>query len=320
MTTLSSLPAFAGGFIESFGIGCILYGINVAQGYIYLLSCERDPMWMKWMAGTLMMLETLHTAFFLRQLYAYSILSIENPSNLAKMDWSVPVSLILEALVQMIVEGFYIHRMWKFSNNVTLAVGSIVLLLARHGGFLCNVSVYICPPAVKCFGGTWSSVTDPVMKGVFLTSLCLTIISDGMMAMIMVFYLNRSKGGLQRTRSIVDWLVMYYVNTGAALTLLAVCILIIHLALPNSLLYVGFIHIFAKFAANTLFGALNSRHMLRARMGGPIIIGTSLFTTDAPAYAMQEVQVNITQETNPAIRSTEPAEIDIASKVTLDNE
>ena len=114
-----SIDTIAGGFIESFAMLVILivyarqdltccfslYGIAVSQGYVYFRSGNRDPLWIKLIAGSVLyvqplrcqhsmanswstsFLETVHTAFFLRMMYFYTVLAIENPLNLGVVDW-----------------------------------------------------------------------------------------------------------------------------------------------------------------------------------------------------------------------------------------
>lgn len=72
-----AIERLAGGFIESFAIGSMsitsilhsgpnltcgfsFYGIAISQGYVYFRSCERDPLWIKCMAGSVLYVQSLH--------------------------------------------------------------------------------------------------------------------------------------------------------------------------------------------------------------------------------------------------------------------
>ncbi|KAK7677708.1 hypothetical protein QCA50_019260 [Cerrena zonata] len=291
---MSSIDSLAGGFIESYSIGCIFYGIAISQGYVYFRTCERDPLWMKWMAGTVLVLETFHTAFYLRQMYFYTARAVANPLNLGTVDWSVSVCLVLEIVIEMIVDVFYIHRMWSFTKNVVLAAFMVLILLARHATFL-----YIA--AQTAISESWVDFERPVMKANVLSTLCLVIVLDITVASTMVYYLNRGRSAMRRTRGVVTWLVMYYVNTGVIMAALAVAILIAYLAVPGSLLYAGFINIYAKVMANSIFGALNSRQVLRAKMAAPVIIDTNAYAHEPTSYGMDSIRVEVSRETRKTI-------------------
>ncbi|CAL1712491.1 unnamed protein product [Somion occarium] len=284
---MASIPALEGGLIECYGLGCILYGIAVTQAYVYFLSCKNDPQWIKWMAGTVISLETVHTAFFLRQLYFYSVGVIADSGNLSNVDWSVPVCLLVEIIIEFIAEGFYIHRLWIFSKNAYLIFVMVLILLGRHGTFLFLAFHTLLLP-------TFMQAIVPAMKANFIATLCLLVALEGILASAMVYYLHQNRGRFKRTHSVVNWLIRYYVNTGAILVVLAIILLIIYLVLSNSLLYVGITNIFAKSIANSLLGA----HLLRSKMHEPVIIGTSVFAsnTETRGYEMHDLQVEVTQE------------------------
>ncbi|KAK7682769.1 hypothetical protein QCA50_014152 [Cerrena zonata] len=87
MDALSSLPHIVGGLIEGISISNILYGITVAQFYVYTQNWDRDPKWLKLYAIGIILLETGYTACVQRTQYFYSVLSIGNPLLLTKIDW-----------------------------------------------------------------------------------------------------------------------------------------------------------------------------------------------------------------------------------------
>ncbi|KAK7680357.1 hypothetical protein QCA50_016597 [Cerrena zonata] len=99
----------------------------------------------------------------------------------------------------------------------------------------------------------------------------------------MTYYLRRRQSSIKRTQGIVSWLVLYFVSTGAVLVAIALTILISFLIAPNSMLYAGFILIYARALANALFGALNARQRLRTRQNEIVTFGgVSLGVTNTP--------------------------------------
>lgn len=85
-----------------------IYGIAMAQAYVYLLNSRRDPKWLRWLACLVMcvhsfntslscqadliifsLVETAQAACLLRELYVYSVVAISNPLTITKIDWWV---------------------------------------------------------------------------------------------------------------------------------------------------------------------------------------------------------------------------------------
>ncbi|KAK7682682.1 hypothetical protein QCA50_014065 [Cerrena zonata] len=91
MEQFPPVTSVVGGFIEGIGIANMFFGISVSQAYVYYKQWDRDPVWMKCLAATVILLETCNTVFVQRQQYFYSVLAIENPLLLLRIDWSIPV-------------------------------------------------------------------------------------------------------------------------------------------------------------------------------------------------------------------------------------
>ncbi|KAK7690403.1 hypothetical protein QCA50_007061 [Cerrena zonata] len=83
----STLAGVLGGYIEGLGVGMVLYGIAMAQAYVYLLNSRRDPKWLRFTACTVVLVETAQVACLLRELYVYSVIAIANPLTITQIDW-----------------------------------------------------------------------------------------------------------------------------------------------------------------------------------------------------------------------------------------
>ncbi|KAK7693058.1 hypothetical protein QCA50_002623 [Cerrena zonata] len=82
-----SIPQFLGGVVMCICMGLILYGVTLTQTYIYVLNCKEDPLWLKALVATLWIVETVHTAAILRQMYYSTILAFGSRVALLKVDW-----------------------------------------------------------------------------------------------------------------------------------------------------------------------------------------------------------------------------------------
>ncbi|KAK7683770.1 hypothetical protein QCA50_013146 [Cerrena zonata] len=118
-------------------------------------------------------------------------------------------------------------------------------------------------------------------RNFFLIATSLAIASDTVMASNIVYHLYKTKPTIQRTRGIVSWLIVYYVNTGVILVSLSVSVLIAFTLSPHLEVWVSLINVFAKVLACSFFGVLNSRELLRTKMGSLLIIDTKPYESQA---------------------------------------
>ncbi|KAK7680361.1 hypothetical protein QCA50_016601 [Cerrena zonata] len=96
--TLQSIPSTIGGLVEGTSISNMLFGVSVAQLYMYTQDWGRDPKWVKGLASAVMAFETIDLVFAQRGQYFYSVLAITNPSLVTRIDWSVPVCFVVSVL------------------------------------------------------------------------------------------------------------------------------------------------------------------------------------------------------------------------------
>ncbi|CAL1712680.1 unnamed protein product [Somion occarium] len=283
-----SIPYVMGGCIEAFTIAFMIYGVTMSQANFYMQRCDRDPSWMKWLA----------------------VLAIVNPSSLGVIDWGVPVSIVLDLIIETATEGFYIHRLWTYSKNIYLTAGVLVLLASRIAGLIYETIGTEVP--------TWAIFESRnSLRAVFIFTMSASILLDGILAAGMVYYLRRGRkeAQIKRTRDIVRWLMVYAVNTGGTLVAMTIVVLVTYLAVPGSLMFAGMFNILTKLYANSLFGALNSKHNLREKMKNPVILGSGEFESAASdSYRMRELRVRVATETSKAFDQLEPMGADEADE------
>ncbi|KAK7682724.1 hypothetical protein QCA50_014107 [Cerrena zonata] len=135
-------------------------------------------------------------------------------------------------------------------------------------------------------------------KPSYTVTNCVILFTDAIIASTMAFYLHRKQGQIRKTRGIITWLILYFVNTGAILVALSLTSLITFFAAPNSLLFCATILLYNRALANALFGALNARLLLRTKQndivtfGGTSVSGNTTF----PSHHVQKVQVHVERD------------------------
>ncbi|KAK7689151.1 hypothetical protein QCA50_007842 [Cerrena zonata] len=80
-----------GGLLALICISFALYGIGVAQAYVFMFNSKNDTIRLKLLVAIVFIAETLHSAFVLRLLYYYTLNVMSSFPAVSIIDWSVPV-------------------------------------------------------------------------------------------------------------------------------------------------------------------------------------------------------------------------------------
>ncbi|CAL1702656.1 unnamed protein product [Somion occarium] len=281
MEAAPSIPEVLGGMIVGLGLGLILYGITLAQSYVYMLNCEDDRSWMKWTVATIFVLETLHT----------------HPELISEIHWSVGTILFSSNAIAALVEAFYIRRQWILSKSYILTIGTSILLLVRIGVHIAvSIETYLFP--------TWQSFHEKRgLNALVQTTLGLGAAVDAVLAASMVYYLRREKSTYTGAKGIITWMMMYAVHSGLILMAVSLAVVITFVCLKHSLLFTGFIAIVGKLYANSLLGTLNARQVFRSKNSDPIVKFSSNAIQLSSMHqrsmpSRPELRVEISQETS----------------------
>ncbi|KAK7681773.1 hypothetical protein QCA50_015120 [Cerrena zonata] len=297
MPTISEILT---GLIFGVGMGLVLYGVSMAQAYVYMLNCENDPTWMKWLVAVVSILETAHTAFLFRELYTYSVTAIENPLTLGVIDWSIGTTLLSSNVIACLVEGFYVRRQWILSKSWLLTLGTSFLLFAR-------VAVHFTVSIETFFYPTWTAFHQkPFLNVLVQTTLALAAAVDAVVAISMVYFLRREKGTITGAKGIITWMMMYAVHSGLILMAASLVVVLTFVTMKDSLTFAGFIAIIGKLYSNSLLGTLNARQVFRSKNNSEPAVKIS--TVGSNAYELSGfsqrsipptgVRIDITQETS----------------------
>jgi len=208
------------------------------------------------------LLETAHTVFLIHVLYHYTITSFGNLLDVNFITWSIGVAFASELVIIVLVQSFYIRRVWILSDRSYVLTGITALLLLARTAFGLGTSVllYMVP--------TWSEFHSE--HGPMTTisgGLSFSVAVDFVIAAILVFYLRRgqSETNFSKTHDIIRICMVYAVNTGALTMIVSILILVTFILVKNSLLFAGLALIASKLYANSFLGTLNARHLLRRK-------------------------------------------------------
>ncbi|KAI0079162.1 hypothetical protein K474DRAFT_1705835 [Panus rudis PR-1116 ss-1] len=313
MADIPTPAGLLGGFVIEVCFALILYGIITAQTYMYSFNSKEDPAIMKYTVASVWILETAHTVFVTHMLYHYTITNYGNLPEVGKIIWSAGASVFAEVrntyflyaatnkaaqmLIVMLVQGFYIRRVWILSGrSILLTFITGFFLTARVGMSQSKPSIVELSVAEddffpQAFGtatggltyyvGTWASFrTRRAPLFTLGCGLALSAVVDFLIAAILIFYLRKGHSGFKSTDGVIRSLMAYAVNTGAVTMLVSLVIVLTFVFIKDSILFAGFVLMASKrrFAvtrnelvlivvhptvyANSFLGTLNSRRTL----------------------------------------------------------
>ncbi|TCD62143.1 hypothetical protein EIP91_007295 [Steccherinum ochraceum] len=120
-SVVENLPKFVNdllsGYLVIVYLTLTLYGMLLAQVYHYALHARDDAKLLKYTVALVAALETLHTAFMLHATYVYGVLNLVDPLNYLTIPWSAGIAIALGMLIVLVVQTFYIRRVYVLSKR-----------------------------------------------------------------------------------------------------------------------------------------------------------------------------------------------------------
>ncbi|THG93480.1 hypothetical protein EW026_g7768 [Hermanssonia centrifuga] len=107
--------SFGAGLVGSW-IAMALYGLAVAQTYVYFVQYPQDSLWMKALVCSLESLSTLHAIFMAHAIYeimtnAFSIVAIDATV------WSLPASIAVRIVVNCVILLYFVKLCVQLSRR-----------------------------------------------------------------------------------------------------------------------------------------------------------------------------------------------------------
>ncbi|KAI0069201.1 hypothetical protein BV25DRAFT_1818183 [Artomyces pyxidatus] len=237
-------------------LSAALWGVTFLQTWYYYREYPSDPWHFKLLVGSVFMLDTLHQIFISHTIYLYLVTNYFNPPFLGEVTWSILAEVLVAGLVALIVQSFFISRIYTLSKkNMFLTGGVAVLVVAQF----MTVLVYCS----KAFRMT-TYVEIATIKGWSMSINATTAASDLAIALVLCGLLHNSRTGFRRSDTMINKLILFTVNTGVLTSVDAICSLATIAALPNSFVYICFFFALGRLYANSLLATLNARASLRS--------------------------------------------------------
>ncbi|KAJ7655821.1 hypothetical protein DFH06DRAFT_1412868 [Mycena polygramma] len=161
---------------------------------------------------------------------------------------------VLTGLTALLVQSFLAVRVWRLSKGNKWLTGAAapqcLLILAEFA----SISAYV---TLALPFDTFTELANLKALSIAVNSLAAS--GDVLIASILCLLLLRSRTGFTRSDTVVNKLVMFFVNTGLITSLFAVASLISITVAPTTFIYIFFFFCMGRLYSNSLFAILNAR-------------------------------------------------------------
>lgn len=260
-------PAFAG-----YTIGAILFGVTLLQAYYYFVE-NRGSKWQKRTVTAVLVLDGLHFAFAIHMLFNFLLVISGNPHNEPWVIWSLKAMGSVQVFFVVFVQSLYLYKMWMY-----VAIQTLNLLSKR---FQIILKAYVLVLTTLAYGvgvlflyelqkiDDISNFSDEFTYVIYVGFGTVCLVDLGI-AVGMCLMIYKSSGGITRkTRMIVTTLIQYIVGTGFLTSLAALMCMILYIARPISLLYLGVEYSMTRIYAISILALYNTQNRLHNKWNEP---------------------------------------------------
>ncbi|KAK0472282.1 hypothetical protein IW261DRAFT_1611683 [Armillaria novae-zelandiae] len=263
-------------------VSAVMYGITSFQVYVFFKPHDDRPKDSKVMRGFvifLWFLDTLQQAFFTQGTYWYIVTHFDDPSVLFHSAWGHTFQVFVTAIMDILCQGFLIRRIWHLTPPERRGVAICVVCIITTISFVSFVAMMMI--GVIFFQSTdMSQIAQPKARITFYTTLGAGMTADICIASCLCYQLSKKRPSLPRTKTVIDRVILYTINTCLLTSLIATASFIALAIKPLSMVFVALFCLLSKFYFNTLMATLNSRIALRRRLEAPGTISLNWMHND----------------------------------------
>ncbi|KAF9023684.1 hypothetical protein BDZ89DRAFT_1162636 [Hymenopellis radicata] len=251
-------------------VSSALWGITCMQTFQYItIYWKRDSLGLRLLVSATFFFDTLHEILICHTIYMYLVVNFANPTQLGVIEWSILAEVVPSALVALLVQGFFAYRVWILSRRNK---GRIYLVSLLGALVIAEFTV-----ALIYFGKAWSLKVYSNSFKIRSLSQSMNIVGavgDIFITASLIFFLHKSKSGMQRSNQVMNSLILFSLNTGLLTSICAFMSLIMILVYPDTFLYITFFFNLSRLYSNSLLATLNARKKLQTTIDGSGVMGT----------------------------------------------
>ncbi|TRM69570.1 hypothetical protein BD626DRAFT_474563 [Schizophyllum amplum] len=275
-----------------------LGGMVSAQTVVYIkLYWKRDSTKLKSLVGAVWFLDALHSMAVWVAAWYYFIDHFSAAEGIARIPWSIAMTVVFTALVIFLVHLFLARRIHLLSHgNYYLSASVTVLAVLRL--------MSACLTTGTMFHyGTFKDFRDH-FSWVFTLGLALSSAVDILITCCLFVLLHQTRTSMHMPglTSVLDTLILYAFESGSLTCVATVVSMLCWITMNYNLIFLGLHFVIAKLYANTFLATLNMRYMIRdsgrgSSAGNPgiIVLESRRPGHDGGSHEMQSGKVNALQ-------------------------
>jgi len=228
----------------------MLYGVMLTQTYKYYQRFRRDPFFIKLLVFLVWLLNTLSMFFVGHSSWYYLVTN--GPRNI--FTWSLNVELALSVMLSGISESFLAFRVYRLSGGKYWLTTILLSLALMHfvSGQVAAIKLLLLNSSAR-----FSSMMVPSVLRLSSAATCDTAI-----AVSLTYFLDKKRTGFKRSDEIINYLILFSINSGLATSMISVASLVTYLVDPKLMMYTALCFLISRVYANTFLCSLNSRQIL----------------------------------------------------------
>ncbi|ESK93114.1 hypothetical protein Moror_8837 [Moniliophthora roreri MCA 2997] len=236
-------------------VSSLLSGMVLVQCIMYGKAYRQDTLRIKAFVWTIWLLDMLHNVAVWSSIWTWFIVDFGSAEKLDIIPESIPLSIIVTAILTIFVHAFFVLR---------------IFILSQRNWFICAPIMFLAVlRLVSAFGTSHLMFGEPSLdnfkskyRWIFSVGLGLSSAVDVLITCAMMFILRSSRTKSLTLGIVIDSLIVYTLENGAITTAATIVSMICFLTMDN-LIFLALYFIIAKLYANSVLAMLNCRKGLR---------------------------------------------------------
>jgi len=249
------LDSTQGIWLVSLFVATILYGIGLAQTYLYFHWYGKDHWVLKIIVSWLVVLETLHITFFFCGTYSNLVWNFGNFEALNIITWFDSAQLLAGYLSAFTVQMYFAYCIYILRPKYKIVPAFIAALA------LLQIGAGIAQTILTTELGLFSELDQT--KRITTLQAASALVCDISITASLLYTLRSKRGTLESTNSLLHKLMVMAVNRGVITALSAALNMILFLGIPDTFwFFIGLIPS-GKLYMNSMLATLNTRRHIR---------------------------------------------------------
>ncbi|KAI0754797.1 hypothetical protein C8Q80DRAFT_390703 [Daedaleopsis nitida] len=235
-----------------------MYGITVLQSLYYYGNFPKDSWILKLTVAGVWFLDTLTLLLDAHAVYFYLITNYANPPALQTEIWSAQVELLVTYTVVLIVQMFFIFRIYHLRPHLWYIPA--LLGLIAFASYSMVVAIFI----TVVHDDNWAATNRPEVTQPLTANWVLGNLVDISITVALCWYLWSEKLAVREsTNMMLNRIIVFLINRGAIAAVVQILTLLTKFIWPQTLVWLAFHNALSKVYANSMLATLNGRVALR---------------------------------------------------------